>query len=114
MKIDIAKYTNRVIEDFTNTRGATTNADKCAGFNNIVNNIVEFIGDHTIAEYDVNVLEDGGLIEISIDIGYFYEDIPDSAFVSLIGACKRFDIHPGKLSMITFTFDGVWDFYEQK
>ena len=111
MKIDINKYSNKVISDYSLSRVETllVNKEKERTFKLILSDVISLVDDHTIKDYDVVISDDGSLIGIEIDIGYFNEEVADSAFLRLLNKCVQFEIHPANLTSIRFVFTGIWD-----
>lgn len=114
MKVNITEYSNKVIDGFSKEKNdtLTLNQKKRMEFNQVLSDVEALVDEHTIFEYDVNVLDGGALVAVEIEIGYFNEDIATSQFVRLCERCVRFEIHPAKLTKIVFIFDGLWDCHE--
>lgn len=112
MQVDIEKYTQRVIDSYTKIHHneLAVSLAKLERFRNIILQMGNLIDGHSIKECEVDIINgETPTIQITIDIGYFEEEVCDSCFLWLLRECQQFEIHPGALSKILFQFEGVWE-----
>ncbi len=111
MKIDIVRYSNRVFDSFTSKHSDSlveNNVSK-QEMRDIISDIMDLTDDHTIKDFDIDIIGDGEFIDVKLDIGQFYEDRNESAFIRLLKRCTKFEVHPGELTKLIFTFNGIWE-----